>query len=196
MKLNLNFKSNSSDFEVTIYESNTQGYTFWAFSHMIIKRVRGMPSLQSGYRIFYEDENMATQSIRSNGWSHSKGNVEAPLTFTAYGWEENVLDAIHLKHTGLVARSTQKMHLQFASNFMGRSSCNNVDTRSENISHLFMKSNKVKMSFTVWALNFDSRDSLLVSLDGNVAHSVYFDKCDVITYWESLFRFPFRSQTI
>ena len=41
-----------------------------------------------------------------------------------------------------------------------------------------MKTNKVKMSFTVWALNFDSRDSLLVSLDGNVAHSVYFDNCD------------------
>ena len=57
-----------------------------------------------------------------------------------------------------------------------------------------MKTNKVKMSFTVWALNFDSRDSLLVSLDGNSAHSVYFDKCDASNILGE--PIPFRSGNV
>ena len=68
--------------------------------------------MQSGYRVFYEDENMATQSIRSNGWSHSK-EMEAALKFTAYGWEENVLNVDQSETYRACSEVYTEMHLQF-----------------------------------------------------------------------------------
>ena len=110
---------------------------------MIIKRVRGMPSLQSGYRIFTKMKIWLHKISRSNGWSHSKGNVEAFNVYGLCGWEENVLDADQSETHRAYGKGLhiyRKMHFaKICKQFHGPFNSNNIDTIQKNISHLFMK---------------------------------------------------------
>ena len=84
VKLNINFQSDIDVFELKIYDANTQHWTFWAFSHLIIKRINGPHLLDIGYRLFYEDEVKANQTVKSNGWSHMKDNLLTNLKITSF----------------------------------------------------------------------------------------------------------------